>query len=316
MHFIRFIVLIALLMSTSLSQAAVSDAYSKEIKSCLQNGWKHLSVKVGNTKRSLLWKRPRGKWKQGTIIALHGGGGSHHQFCSGGRVIEPQVEFAEAAVKQGFAVFLLDSTDDVVTDEKGRQCGKRFDFSVLERRNVDLPFIGKVIKRVIPQLRPSRSSKKVFMTGLSTGGYMAIRAGTHFKTAITAFAGVAAGDPYGTETSCDVDLSERKSAKGVLTDLETGKLITAKGACRSSSYSNEKPWPSSRTKSESTFKLFHHRGDAIVDLSCMEKAQSLLQQHGFRNDGAFIIDSSKRRVLNHLWQDDYNDEMLDFFKKQ
>lgn len=298
------------------SNAAVSDAYSKEVKSCLQAGWKHLSIKVGGLKRSVLWKRPRSKWKQGAVVVLHGGGGSHHQFCSGGKWLAPQIDFAEEAVEEGFAVFLLDSTDDLVTDEKGQRCGKRFDFALLERANIDLPFIGKMIKTIIPQLRSSRSSKKIFLTGFSTGGYMAMRAATYFNNKVDAFAPVAAGDPYGTRALCDVNLSKRKTAKGLLMDLETNKLITAKGACQSEDYHSEKKWPRIISKLKPEFKQFHHKGDAIIDSSCMEKAQILLQQHGYKGSGAYLIDSSKRRAVNHLWQEEYNDEMLDFFKRQ
>lgn len=312
----QFIVGSCLLLLAGHSQAAVSDAYSKGVKSCLQNGWKHLSVKVGGLERAVLWKRPRSKWKHGAIVVLHGGGGSHHQFCAGGSRLEAQIDFAEDAVEEGFAVFLLDSTKDSVTDEKGQRCGKRFDFTVLERPNLDLPFIGKMIKRVIPQLRPGRSAKKIFITGFSSGGYMAVRAATHFNKMITAFAPVAAGDPYGTRTRCDVSLSKNRIAKGILIDIETNKVITEKNACQSDSFPNEKPSPTMRGNAIPVFKQFHHKGDAIIDYSCMKKAQTLLRQQGYIDDGAYLMGSSKRRVVNHLWQDDYNDEMIDFFKSQ
>ncbi len=308
---ILFWVAAILLGLASTSHAAVSDAYSKEVKSCLQAGWKHLSVKVGGLQRAVLWKRPRGKWKQGAIVVLHGGGGSHHQFCSGEKNLEAQVDFAEDAIKEGFAVFLLDSTNDRVTDRKGRQCGKRFDFSVLERKNIDLPFIGKVVKNIIPQLRPGRSSKAIFLTGFSTGGFMAMRAATHFNNKVTAFAPVAAGDPYGTRTLCNVNLSGRKVAKGVLIDLETNKSLTTKAACRSKAFPNEKSWPKSRGSSKPAFKQFHNKNDTIIDFSCMEKAKILLEQHGYKNHGKYMIDTSK-----HSWEYEYNDEIIEFFKNK
>lgn len=297
-------------------RAAEQHAHSAKVTSCIQNGWKPLHVEVTGNEREMLWKRPRGKWKRGAIVILHGGGGSHYQFCTGGKILQPQIEFAEEAVEEGFAVFLLDSTDGVVTDAKGKNCGKRFDFSVLDRSNVDLAFIGKVINRLIPQLRSSRSSKKIFLTGLSTGGYMAIRTAVRFNNKITAFAPVSAGDPYGTRTNCDARLSKRKSAKGILLDLETNKPITVKGACSSNSYPNEKDWPRFKSKHRPAFKQFHNRGDAIVDISCMKKVQNQLQQHGYVNKGEFVLDSDRRRVLNHLWLKRYNDEILEFFKSQ
>jgi len=316
MQFLKYLIALMLLSTACVSHAAFSDAYSKEVKSCLNDGWKHFSVKAAGLERSMLWKRPRSKWKHGSIVILHGGGGSHHQFCAGGGVFEPQIEFAEAAIKEGFAVFLLDSTNDVVTDEKGQQCGKRFDFSVLKRRNVDLPFISKVIKRVIPQLRPSRSSKKIFMTGLSTGGYMAIRAATHFNDKVTAFAPISAGDPYGTKTDCDESLSKKKVAKGVLLDNETNKVINEKSACQSQTYANEMTWPTLRSEAAPAFKQFHDSGDAIVNISCMKKAQLQLKKNGYKDAGEYIVNSSRRSVKNHLWKDEYNDKVFDFFKSQ
>jgi len=306
-----------LCMSLSLgAHAAARVDHAKSIKSCLKEGWKPLSVKSDGRERAILWKRPQRKWPSGAIVVLHGGGGSHHQFCAGGKLLQPQIAFAEQAVEEGFAVFLLDSTNDVVTDENGRQCGKRFDFSVLDRRNIDLAFIGKVVKKIIPQLRTSRSSEKIFLTGLSTGGYMAIRAAVQFNHRITAFAPISAGDPFGTRTNCNPSLSKRKSAKGILLDLETNKPITAKNACKASSYPNEKDWPFTRSKSKPVFKQFHHRGDAIVDISCMKKAGEQLKQHGYKRKGTFILRGKKRRALNHLWFKHYNDAILEFFKSQ
>lgn len=313
---VPFLAFLACMVSSPAGQAAEHHAHTALVKSCIQNGWNPLNVQVTGNEREVLWKRPRGKWKHGAIVILHGGGGSHYQFCTGGKFVQPQIEFAEEAVEKGFAVFLLDSTDGVVTDAKGQHCGKRFDFSVLDRRNVDLTFIGKVVKKIIPQLRSSRSSKKIFLTGLSTGGYMAIRAAVRFNNRITAFAPVSAGDPYGTWTNCDAKLSKRKSVKGILLDLETNKPITVKGACSANSYLNEKDWPRFKSKHRPAFKQFHNRGDAIVDVSCMKKVQNQLQQHGYVNKGEFVLDADRRRVLNHLWLKRYNDAILEFFKSQ
>jgi len=311
-----FLVFVTSLALSSAGQAAVRDKHTVAVKSCLKSGWKPLNVKVAGRERAVLWKRPWSRWKKGAIVVLHGGGGSHHQFCAGGRILKPQIAFAQQAVDEGFAVFLLDSTDGLVVDKKGNNCGKRFDFPVLNRRNLDLHFIGKMVKTIIPQLRPGRSSKKIFLTGLSTGGYMAIRAATHFNSKITAFAPVAAGDPYATRMDCDATLSKRKSAKGILLDIDTHKSITKKGACRSSAYLNEKAWPKTRSRAKPVFKQFHHKDDAIVDFSCMQKVKKQLQKHGYASKGQFVLKSGRRKVRNHLWLEAYNDAILKFFKSQ
>jgi len=306
---------LAVLLIVPIAAARQMDAATAE-RQCARDGWEALTLQVAGMRRSVLWKAPRRKWTQGAIIVLHGGGGRHSDFCAGGPLLKPQIEFAHEAVIQGFAVFLIDSTDDVVTDAAGRPCGKRFDFSVLDRPNVDLPLLDDMLARVIPRLRPRGSSAKVFLTGLSTGGYMTIRAATHFDDRITAFAPVSAGDPYGTETICDSELSSRKSAKGILIDATTRKAITKPGACAGATVTHEKPWETRSPARKPTFMQFHDVGDGIVDLSCMQKAQRQLEHHGYPNDGAFLLQSGRRKALNHLWRKRYNQPLLEFFKRQ
>ncbi len=289
---------------------------STALQQCLATGWQQQEFLAAGLRRNLLWKAPQHNWRHGAIVILHGGGGHHYHFCTGGKLVQPQIDFARLALKQGFAVFLLDSTNDVVTDAKGRTCGKRFDFSVLERENFDLPYIGKVLTEIIPSRRPAGSSTDIYMTGLSTGGYMTIRASTHFDNLITAFAPVSAGDPYGTETICDSRLSRRKSAKGILVDRQTGKQITEKSACLAKHYPGEHRWESAGSRLDTGFKQFHNRADGIVDISCMRKAQRQLRAHGYRDDGAFILMDHNRSARNHLWLMRYNQPILDYFKSQ
>jgi len=305
-----FIALFACVSFASTAEAKLSRAAG--VKSCLADGWKPLNVRVAGQIRSVLWKRPRAKWKSGAIVVFHGGGGSHHEFCAGGDRVEPQIEFANQAVEEGFAVFLLDSTDSGVSDAKGMQCGKHFDFPVLNRRNVDLHFIGKMVKTIIPQLRPGRSSEKLFLTGLSTGGYMATRAATHFNSKITAFAPVAAGDPYGTRMDC----RKGKSQKVSLIDLETNKKLGKKKSCSARHYTNEKKWPHIKSKRKPVFKQFHSKGDAVIDISCVKKAKKQLQQYGYRSKGMLLLGAKRREAANHLWLERYNDAILEFFKEQ
>ncbi len=281
---------------------------------CIRDGWQKISLDVAGRQRSLLYKGPEGKWQKGVIMVLHGGGGEAAQFCSGWRMVKPQIAFTEMALARGFAVIVLESTDDVVTDAQGRVCGKRFDFSVLERPNIDLPYIGQVLDDVIPSKRPAGSSQAVFMTGLSTGGYMTIRAATYFADRITAFAPVSAGDPYGTDPICDTSLSRRKSAKGILVDRETNAQIIEDDACEAPSYPGESAWPGADGRTKPVFKQFQDASDGIVDLSCMKKAGKMLVKEGYVDSGAYIIPASgKKDVFKHLWQDAYNEPILDFF---
>lgn len=286
-------------------------------KRCKDDGWQKVSFNVANIQRQLLWKGPDKPWRNGAIIVMHGGGGTASNFCSGGLLVKPQRQFTEMAIKRGFAVFALDSTNDKVTDARGRPCGKRFDFMMLDRPNLDLPYIEQVIDKILPANRPPASSRAVFLTGLSTGGYMTIRAATQFDNKITAFAPISAGDPYGTESNCDPTLSARTSAKGILLDNETGKEITQDGACRASDYAREKPWQSANPSQKPPFKQFQDREDGIVDFSCMEKAGKMLKTQDYPDRGAYLIGKEgSRSMWKHLWQSDYNSALLDFLEDE
>lgn len=290
---------------------------------CLQKGWKKIKVDVNSIEREMLWKAPQ-TWKYGAIIVMHGGEGVDSNFCSSvpqannwllSEIFRgvPAEEFGELAVKEGFAVFSLNSTYNRVTDTEGRSVGKRWDcMETLHRENIDLPFIEKVIDETIPDLRPPGSANSIFMTDISNGGFMTILVATHFSDKITAFAPVAAGDPYGTYFDMSVK-GPRKCGPGVWRDSETNEEIRKPNACVSDKYPNEKEWP--KTKKSIPFKQFHHEGDGACDISCMQKVRKLLVEYGYKDEGAFIIDHGKRSLEEHFWQREYNQPMIDFFKR-
>lgn len=281
---------------------------------CLTDGWRLWGGEVAGHTRRVLSLQPVGPWTKGALLVLHGGGGQADQFCTGGMLVQPQVAFAREAVRRGFAVFALDSTTNVVTDSQGRPCGKRFDFSVLPRANVDLPFIEWVATALVPQLRPAGSRLELFLTGLSTGGAMTTRAATHFDDVFTAFAPVSAVDPYGTDALCDPALSPRDSAVGILVDRETRREIIEDGACASMAYPNESPWSSTRPPVKPTVRQFHDEKDGIVDVSCMRKLSAQLQLNGYPFQPPFLLQTpGPKNVLLHLWRTSYSAPLLDFF---
>ena len=71
------------------------------------------------------------------------------------------------------------------------------------------------------------------------------------------------------------------------------------------------------SKKKAPFKLFYHQGDGVDDTSCKEKVQRLLVEHGYKDDGSFIVKdkTGRRRVLNHFWVKEYNQPLIEFFKK-
>jgi len=284
---------------------------------CIEKGWQKISVNINSLERNILWKGPEGYWKNGAIIALHGGGGTYSNYCSARLLAKPMVEFSELAIKEGFAIFSLDSGNDLMLDENENPCGKKWDCLAQKGRdNLDLDFIEKVITDIIPDLRPLNSVENIFMTGISNGGFMTILAATHFNHAITAFAIISAGDPYGTHMDCSVEPLLRPNTPGVFIDNETGEIIFKDDACWAITYLYEEKWPEITATEPPSFKQFHNEGDIGVNISCMKKAQALLSQHGYKDDGPYIINNSgPKKVWKHFWLRRYNRPLIDFFTK-
>lgn len=296
---------------------AAAPSLSPSEQACIDQGWRRTLLRVGATERKLMWKGPAAQWTSGAIVIFHGGGGKADDFCTGGALVQPQVAFSNLALQNGFAVFALDATDNSVTDALNRPCGRRFDFAVTPRPNLDLPYVQQVLASVLPGHRPPGSNPKVFFTGLSTGGYMSIRAASHFDGLVSAFAPVSAGDPYGTDPICDPALSPRQSAIGILVDRETRQEIVRDDACVAAGYPNESPWESQNPVVKPAFKQFQHRKDGIVDYSCAQKANLTTRAAGYADAGAYVLDTAGTKdVLLHLWLHSYNQPLIDFFRSQ
>ncbi|GEM_PF-1426997 len=298
--------------------STIPDA-AAQLKRCIDNGWQSVTLDVAGLRRGVLWQGPKQAWRKGTIVMLHGGGGSHANWCAAKeKIVEPQVRFVERALAEGFAVFLLDSTDKV-TDNRGRLCGKVWDDEVRARPNLDLPYIEKVLRELIPRQRPAGSREEIFLTGLSSGGYMTVRAATHFDNLVTAFAPVSSGDPYGWHRECDPELArlQRSNVHGVSVDNETGKRIHEHGSCRAASYPNEKPWESAKPAVKPAFRRVAHEDDGLNDITCSHKVGQQLRVHGYAEEPAVIVNSRGRRDLaSHFWLDVYHQPILEFFTRQ
>lgn len=308
------------LLAAVLAQAVPTIAQTSEApdtpapqeRQCMARGWQRATVPVDGLQRGVLWQAPAGRWTRGAIVVLHGGGGQHFQWCvANADIVAPQVRFSEMALAEGFAVFLLDSSDRV-TDRAGRACGKVWDDEVRPRANLDLPFIGQVLRQLIPALRPPGSAGSLFLTGLSSGGYMTVRAATHFDDVVTAFAPVASGDPYGWHRRCEPGLAARRSVHGAGFDNETGRQIVEPDACLSAQLDHEQPWDSARPAAKPPFRLFRHEQDGINDRSCSIKVSDGLRRHGHPGPPDFVLQGGARSLANHLWQDAYNRPILEF----
>jgi poly(3-hydroxybutyrate) depolymerase len=294
---------------------------------CAISGWKKGTVNVSNVEREYMWKAPR-VWKKGVIIVLHGGEGVDANICAATpkgisasltdtlRGV-PMVDFGRRALEEGFAVISLNSTYNRVLDENGSTTGKRWDSfaSADNGENIDIAYIQKMIDEVIPKMRPWRSSKAVYMTGISNGGFMTTLASTHLSGKVTAFAPVSAGDPYGTYIDAQEDVIERKCGPGTFIDSSTDMSIHQTGACKIEDLKNDIAVPV-KTR-VIPFKQFHHNGDSGVDVSCMQKNVKLLETAGYKNDVTLLLGTPgmKRTIESHFWQPEYNESILTFFKK-
>ena len=283
---------------------------------CQARGWAREVIRVQGQTRLVLWKTAAGPWTRGALVVLHGGGGSHTNYCVANvESIAAQVHFTDQALARGFAVFLLDSSDQI-TDPENRLCGKVWDDEVRARANLDLPFVDELLARVIPARRPTGSRAEVFVTGHSSGGYMTVRLASHFADRISAFAPVGSGDPYGWYRDCTRRAGDRANVSGAGFDAETRREITEPDACSASAYPNEKPWDGSGIAVRPPFKVFHHAQDGINDRSCVDKARFQLAARGFPQEAAFTLDGGPRSAEAHAWQYAYNAPLLDFFESR
>ena len=283
---------------------------------CLAAGWQRLVIDAAGLQRVVLWKAPPTGWSRGALVVLHGGGGQHANFCvANSSVIAAQVRFTDAALAQGFAVFLPDSSDRV-TDTEGRLCGKVWDDEVRARANLDLPLFEQLLGSAIPGLRPAGARSEIFLVGHSSGGYMTVRAATRLADRVTAFASVAGGDPYGWFRDCTPRASDRVNVFGAGFDNETRRQIIEPGACASASQPNEKPWDGGALTARPPWRVFHHEQDGINDLSCVEKLRSQLRARGYPETAPLRLGGGTRSADAHAWLDDYNQPLLDFFAAQ
>ncbi len=225
-------------------EEVAAPAVTVQETQCLASGWQRMLVSAAGLQRLVLWKAPSGTWSRGAIVVFHGGGGQATNFCVANvALIEPQVRFTQMALAQGYAVFVADSSDRI-TDNAGRLCGKVWDDEVRSRDNLDLPFVDALTARNIPALRPTGSRSEVFFTGLSSGGYMAVRAATALADRVSAFAPVSSGDPHGWTRDCTPRASDRSNVFGIAADNETGRNISEPGACSATAYPKETSWAS------------------------------------------------------------------------
>ena len=292
------------------------EMFAKYEKQCIDKGWKRITMTAGGLERQVLWKAPDGgSWPRGVIVALHGGGGTYSNYCANLSIGQPMVDFSEMALKDGYAVFLPDSTEVLAKDDAGNTCGKRWDsLDHPGGENQDVLFIRTLIAKTIPGLRPRSSPSQVYLLGISNGGFMTILAATRMPELITAFAAVSAGDPYSTALECSKKNSSKlRQTPGIFVDRGTGKSIADDASCgRVTGTSIALP-----KGARPPFMFLYDMRDGGVDASCKTQAIQRLTGFGFPEIPPFIIKSAGRKsIFKHLWQDEYNTPLLKFLESR
>ena len=298
------------------ADAVAGPAITVQESQCMAAGWQRLLIDAAGLQRAVLWKAPSSAWSRGALVVMHGGGGQHANYCvANSSTIAAQVRLTDLALAQGFAVFLPDSSDRV-TDTEGRLCGKVWDDEVRGRANLDLPFLEHLITVSMPALRPVGSRAEVFLAGHSSGGYMAVRAATKLADRVKAFAPVASGDPYGWFRDCTPRATDRVNVFGAGFDNETRRQIIEPGACSAAAYPQERAWDGATLAARPAWRAFHHEEDGINDVSCVDKVSAQLRSRGYPETPALRLTGGARSADAHVWQDSYNQPLLDFFSAQ
>lgn len=295
--------------------------FSHEIY-CQDNGWTQVTMTVDGNSRQAFWKGPpASKPWLGTIFWLHGGGGANTRMCyNSGESTVPLLSFAAMAIEHGFGVVVPDALPNTVTDAESRTCGKIWDATVVAGRstNFDIPFFVELINTTLPAIRPAGSKPHVMVAGHSRGGYMAMRFGTQRDDVVTAFAMVAAGDPYGSRQDCDPATSDHAGVVGLLMDRGTEiEVNDANPACVKAGgvYPNEQTLQTTSPAWRPRAKLLYHDLD-VLDRSCKTKVHDILTAASYPIDREYrIVATGAKSVTHHLWKEEYNYPVIEFFRR-
>jgi len=286
-------------------QSGRVDDYSQTRIACEARGWTKstIAVTIGQRRylRKVLYSAPASATWRGAVIVMHGGGGNYAQWCSAGFTSRGMM--TDAMLDNDFAVFLLDSTD-ITTDESGALCGKVWDDNVLARDNHDVPYITSVITEVIADLRPAGSPSNIFLTGFSSGGFMATRAATELNHLVTGFIPMGTASPYGWHRDCSF-LTIRDLVAGVGQDNDSNLNISEINACGPTelnplaSYPSEVAWLDGGATVKPHYLKIQHFDDAIVDFSCHTRHVHQLEQNGYAGSLFELRPTGGTRSLIH-----------------
>lgn len=115
------------------------------------------------------------------LVVLHGGGGH-------GTQIERHTRFSQLADEKGFLVIYPDGVDHSWND------GRAGEITTAHTQNLDdVGFIRAVVEQVAQQVPVDRG--RIYVTGISNGGFMSFRLGAEAADLFCAIAPVAAGIP-------------------------------------------------------------------------------------------------------------------------
>ena len=151
----------------------------------------HGRIAVGGLKRTYLLYVPRGLAKGAPlVVAMHGSGENGAQMR-----IETGYGFDRLADKYGFAVAYPDAFEGYWNG-----CNIVGDYSANKLNIDDVGFLGAVVDKLIGDIGVGRS--KVFATGISRGGSMALRLALEAPSRFRAVAAVSENEPAPDNFKC------------------------------------------------------------------------------------------------------------------
>lgn len=214
------------------------------------------------------------------IIAIHGRGQSAQAFLSKEKGTETfpherQGQFTEDALAAGYAVLIPDSGIPFC----GKDGAKQWHYS---ENSEDVKFFGEIFDYI--QNNPQLNGNRVYVAGISSGGFMTSRLAMRFSDKIKAVYINSAGD---------ADMSEQYETKGI---LKCNSTVT---------FDKSVPIvPKNHPKA----LIIHGDADGLVPFEMDELYAQGLQNAGVEHEFIAVPGGT------HTWFVEYNNKILDWFK--
>jgi len=232
----------------------------------IEEGLKTLTV--DGRERQFYYKKPSGSGPFPVIIVLHGRAQDADVWLNSSKA---QGQFVSYALSEGYAIIAPDSVEPICPGVKQWDYTRTTD-------SVDLPFFDKIFEWIDDNSQ--LNSNRIYVAGISSGGFMTSRLALYFPTKIKAVAIHSAGnaDKVSFDSECNTNFDE--SIPTVSSDHPPTLLI-------------------------------HGENDNIVPYLMGQKYYQGLQNAGIEAN----MLSQTTCTICHRWFSEYDDDILDWFNK-